>query len=73
MGHLRYFDEFIGTELNQYWAANDKEELPFIWIEFSWVYSASKNQNNNLRFDITEQLDETGYQTYYFPSCDGIW
>ncbi|HSC46541.1 MAG TPA: FMN-binding glutamate synthase family protein [Gammaproteobacteria bacterium] len=61
IGHLRYFLEFIGPELRQYWVADDKEELPFNRSERSWIYATSKGQNNFFGFGTEEQLYSVGY------------
>ena len=61
IGHLRYFMEFIGPELRQYWVADDKEELPFNRSERSWIYATSKGQNNFFGFGTEEQQYSVGY------------
>ncbi|HEX5340208.1 MAG TPA: FMN-binding glutamate synthase family protein [Gammaproteobacteria bacterium] len=61
IGHFRYWLEFIGPELRQYWVADDKEELPFNRSERSWIYATAKNQNNYFGFGTEEQLYGTGY------------
>ena len=61
IGHLRYFMEFIGPELRQYWVADDKEELPFNRSERSWIYATSKGQNNFFGFGSEEQQYSVGY------------
>jgi glutamate synthase (ferredoxin) len=61
IGHLRYFMEFIGPELRQYWVADDKEELPFNRSERTWIYATAKGQNNYFGFGTEEQQYSVGY------------
>ncbi|HEV2212919.1 MAG TPA: FMN-binding glutamate synthase family protein, partial [Gammaproteobacteria bacterium] len=61
IGHLRYFLEFIGPELRQYWVADDKEEQPFNRSERSWIYATAKGQNNFFGFGTEEQQYSVGY------------
>src|SRR5215469_14098388 len=61
LGHMRYFLEFIGPELRQYWVAEDKEELPFNRTERTWIYATAKGQNNFFGFGTEEQLYSIGY------------
>lgn len=61
IGHLRYFMEFIGPELRQYWVADDKEEQPFNRSERSWIYATAKGQNNYFGFGTEEQIYSVGY------------
>jgi glutamate synthase (ferredoxin) len=77
IGHLRYFLEFIGPELRQYWVADDKEELPFNRSERSWIYATSKGQNNFFGFGTEEQLYSVGYpiiknKTFPFPEDKAV-
>ncbi len=46
VGHLRYWLESIGTEMRQYFVANNREELPFNRIERGWIYASAKKENN---------------------------
>ncbi|MCA9323324.1 MAG: FMN-binding glutamate synthase family protein, partial [Planctomycetes bacterium] len=61
VGNLRYWLETIGPELRQYWVANDREELPFNRSERGWIYTSSKNANNNFGFGTAEQIYSVGY------------
>src|SRR5215469_6915313 len=77
IGHLRYFLEFIGPELRQYWVADDKEELPFNRSERSWIYATSKGQNNFFGFGTEEQQYSVGYPiiknaTFPFPENKAV-
>lgn len=46
LGHLRYLLEKIGSEIRQYFVANNRDELPFNRIERSWIYASAKKENN---------------------------
>src|SRR4051812_21445979 len=43
VGHLRFFGEWLGVFLRQFFYARVREELPFNRFERSWIYEASKN------------------------------
>lgn len=78
IGHFRYWLEFIGPELRQYWVADDKEELPFNRSERSWIYATAKQQNNYFGFGTEEQLYGTGYPiiknaAFPFPEHKANW
>ncbi|HET7922173.1 MAG TPA: FMN-binding glutamate synthase family protein [Gammaproteobacteria bacterium] len=78
LGHFRYWMEFIGPELRQYWVADDKEELPFNRSERSWIYATAKQQNNYFGFGTEEQLYGTGYPiiknaAFPFPEHKATW
>lgn len=78
IGHFRYWLEYIGPELRQYWVADDKEELPFNRSERSWIYATAKNQNNYFGFGTEEQLYGTGYPiiknaAFPFPEHKASW
>ncbi|HEV2211971.1 MAG TPA: FMN-binding glutamate synthase family protein, partial [Gammaproteobacteria bacterium] len=77
IGHLRYFMEFIGPELRQYWVADDKEEQPFNRSERSWIYATAKGQNNYFGFGTEEQQYSIGYPiiknaTFPFPESKAV-
>ncbi len=42
IGHLRYFSEWLGVFLRQFFYTREREELPFNRFERSWIYQASK-------------------------------
>lgn len=78
IGHFRYWLEFIGPELRQYWVADDKEELPFNRSERSWIYATAKQQNNFFGFGTEEQIYGTGYPiiknaAFPFPEHQATW
>jgi glutamate synthase domain-containing protein 2 len=60
IGHMRYFLEFLGEYLRQYWFAADREELPFNRAERSWVYRASKGIEPVTSFGSTRDLRPVG-------------
>ncbi len=64
LAHGRYFLEYLGTFLRQYFFALDREELPFNRAERSWVYRASKNISSTQAFGSTRDLRKPG--TVYF-------
>ncbi len=67
IGHLRYWSEYLGEFLRQYFFANDREELPFNRAERSWVYRAAKGIDTTIGFGSTRPLNHTG--TLYFVSA----
>jgi glutamate synthase domain-containing protein 2 len=64
VGHLRYFLEWLGIYLRQYFYARDREELPFNRAQRSWIYEAAKNTNTTIGFGSTRDLHPQG--TIYF-------
>ncbi len=77
IGHFRYFLEYIGPELRQYWVAEDKEELPFNRTERTWIYATAKGQNNFFGFGSEEQQYSVGYPiiknaTFPFPEDKAV-
>ncbi len=60
IGHGRYFFEFIGVFLRQYWFSQDRDELPFNRAERSWVYKAAKGQDAMVGFGSTRDLRPVG-------------
>lgn len=42
IGHVRYFAEWLGIYLRQFFFTREREELPFNRFERSWVHEASK-------------------------------
>ncbi|MBA2709377.1 MAG: FMN-binding glutamate synthase family protein [Tatlockia sp.] len=67
IGHFRYFLEFLGVYLRQYFYSGDREELPFNRAERSWAYKAAKNLETMISFGSTRPLHNTG--TVYFVSA----
>lgn len=78
IGHFRYWLEFIGPELRQYWVADDREEQPFNRSERSWIYATAKGLNNFFGFGTEEQIYGTGYPiiknaAFPFPEEQANW
>ncbi len=67
IGHFRYFLEFLGVYLRQYFYADDRQELPFNRADRSWAYRAAKNISTMISFGSTRPLHSTG--TVYFVSA----
>ncbi len=73
VGHLRYFLEFLGKFLRQYFFAMDREEMPFNREQRSWVYRAAKDINNTVPFGSTRDLRPPGTITFVntpFPTLE---
>jgi glutamate synthase domain-containing protein 2 len=73
IGHFRYFFEHLGTFFRQYFFAMDREELPFNRAQRTWVYKASKDENNTVAFGSTKDLRLTGAILFInspFPTLD---
>lgn len=60
VGHCRYFLEWLGIYLRQYWFSSDREELPFNRADRSWVYRAAKAENTMVGFGSTRDLRPVG-------------
>jgi glutamate synthase domain-containing protein 2 len=60
IGHFRYFLEFLGVYLRQFWFAQDREELPFNRADRSWVYRAAKGGSATVGFGSTRDLRPVG-------------
>lgn len=76
IGYVRYFAEFLGVYLRQYFYARDREELPFNRTERTWIYEASKNIDTTIGFGSTR--DRRPVNTIYFVdslslSLKGMW
>ncbi len=67
IGHFRYFLEFLGVYLRQYFYADDRQELPFNRADRSWAYRAAKDLDTMISFGSTRPLHSTG--TVYFVSA----
>ena len=60
IGRFRWMFEHLGEFFRQYFFAQDREELPFNRAQRTWVYKASKNNNNTVAFGSTRNLDRRG-------------
>lgn len=67
IGRFRWIFEHLGEFFRQYFFAGDREELPFNRAQRTWVYKASKNNNNNIAFGSTRNLDRRG--AMIFMNC----
>ncbi len=67
VGYFRYFLEWLGVYLRQYWFSSDREELPFNRADRSWIYKASKNADSMVGFGSTRDLHPVG--TVFFVNA----
>ncbi len=67
IGRFRWFSEWLGEYLRQYFFAMDREELPFNRAQRRWVYRAAKGQDTTVPFGSTRSLSGTG--TLLFVNC----
>jgi glutamate synthase domain-containing protein 2 len=61
LGHIRYILEFIRPEIQQYFIANDEEELPFSREKRSLVYERAKNTIDTKPFGTDRDINKVGY------------
>ncbi len=61
IGHLRYILEFFRPEIQQYFIANDEEELPFNREIRSLVYERAKNIRDTVPFGTERDILQIGY------------
>lgn len=61
LGHMRYFLEFFRPEIQQYFIANDEEELPFNRELRSVVYRRAKNERDTIPFGTEKDISKVGY------------
>jgi len=59
--YLRYFLESYRVEIQQYFIANDTEELPFSREQRSLVYRRAKNVRDTIAFGTQRDLTEDNY------------
>lgn len=64
IGYIRYFAEWLGIYLRQFFYTRDREELPFNRAERTWIYEASKNTDRTVGFGSTRDRRPVG--TIYF-------
>lgn len=60
IGHFRYFLEFTGVFLRQFWFAQDRDERPFNRAERAWVYRAAKGIDPVESFGSTRDIHPVG-------------
>lgn len=61
LGHMRYILEFFRPEIQQYFIADDNEELPFSREKRSIVYERAKNTLDTLPFGTEHDITKVGY------------
>ncbi len=61
LGNFRYLFEFIRPEIQQYFIANDEEELPFNRETRSVIYRRAKNVRDTIPFGTSQDIWEVGY------------
>lgn len=61
VAYLRYFLESFRVEVQQYFIANNTEELPFNREQRTLVYRRSKNERATIAFGTQRNLDEESY------------
>lgn len=61
LGHIRYVMEFFRPEIQQYFIANDEEELPFNRETRSLVYQRAKGVRDTVPFGTEKDILAVGY------------
>jgi len=61
VAYLRYFLESFRVEIQQYFIANDTEEMPFNREQRTLVYRRSKNERDTIAFGTQRNLSEDNY------------
>jgi len=61
VAYIRYFLESFRTEIQQYFIANNTEELPFNREQRSLVYQRAKNERDTIAFGTQRDLLEENY------------
>jgi len=61
LGHIRYLLEFFRPEIQQYFIANDEEELPFNREDRSLIYERAKNVRDTIPFGTERDILKVGY------------
>ncbi|MDP3559582.1 MAG: FMN-binding glutamate synthase family protein, partial [Legionellaceae bacterium] len=61
LGHLRYLLEFVRPEIQQYFIANNEEELPFNRETRSIIYQRAKNERDTVPFGTERDILQIGY------------
>ena len=62
LGHLRYIFEFFRPEIQQYFIADDKSEMPFDRETRTIVYERSKALNDTIAFGTERDIYAIGYE-----------
>ncbi len=61
LGHFRFMAEFVRPEIQQYFIANDEEELPYSREVRSLVYQRAKNVRDTIPFGTSRDILAIGY------------
>ena len=61
LGHVRYMMEFIRPEIQQYFIANDEEELPFNRETRSLIYERAQKVRDTIPFGTERDILQVGY------------
>ncbi len=69
LGHFRFFLEFLRPEIQQYFIANDQEELPFNRELRSLVYERAKNVRDTIPFGTERDISAVGYTWALHSLC----
>lgn len=67
IGYFRYFLEWLGVYLRQYWFSSDRSELPFNRADRTWIYRAAKGDDTMVGFGSTRDLHPLG--TVFFVNA----
>lgn len=62
LGHIRFILEFFRPEIQQYFIADDKSELPFNRETRSVVYARAKGGNDTIGFGTEYDLNAEGHE-----------
>lgn len=61
LGHFRFLMEFFRPEIQQYFIADDHEELPFNREIRTIIYERSKNVRDTIPFGTSRDINAVGY------------
>lgn len=61
LGHFRFIAEFIRPEIQQYFIADDEEELPYNRETRSLIYERAKNTRDTIPFGTSRDILAVGY------------
>ncbi|WP_133139008.1 FMN-binding glutamate synthase family protein [Legionella genomosp. 1] len=61
LGHFRFIMEFLRPEIQQYFIADDQEELPYNREIRSMVYERAKNVRDTIPFGTSRNITQVGY------------
>lgn len=61
LGHFRFIMEFFRPEIQQYFIANDEDELPFNRENRTVIYERAKNMRDTIPFGTSKDILKIGY------------